>query len=134
MLWKGRLKNLGVSRNTQQHKNTFSASREKVQSLICYNERLSNKDVRLALALLTILDGYDLQPTENENLDDKRLAVRTQNDPRVFKHIDFSILARCLSWDKKDVKKCMKHLLKEEIIEEDESTSSGIKNGYRFTF
>jgi hypothetical protein len=125
---------MGVSSSTQQHKLTFSANRDCVQKFLVYNDKLSNKDIRVALALMCILEGYNLNPTDNEGLTDGRLDRRAKSDPRVFKHIDPSMIAKSLGWNKKEVKKCIKHLLSNDIIEENESEVSGVKNGYRFMF
>ena len=125
---------MGISSSTQQHKNTFSANRTKVQNMICYNDNLTDEDIRVALVLMTILEGYDLQPTENETVTDGRIDIRRKNDPKIYKHIDASVIADRLGWKTKKVKKSIKHLMNEDILEEDESETSGIKHGLRFMF
>lgn len=103
-----------------QQKTTISVPRDGFLNVVVYNEELSKKDLRVALFLMSELDGC-------------REKVRnTLDDPLNFKRIDPSRIAIQLQMKKGDVKDCLTHLIEEGILET--GNSHTVKNGYRFTF
>lgn len=109
------------NRNTYQQVQTVSVSRDKlieIASDIDYNK----KDLKVFLALLTQLDGYNI-PSK---------CSKDHQDPMNFKKIDKESLADLLSLSKKEVSKSITKLYNDGYIEKGDNAT--IKGGYRFTF
>lgn len=110
------------NKNIYQQKQTISIPRKELLEYVVYNKELSKKDYKVFLMLLTKLDGYS--SPKGKMFDD--------NDPKNFTKIDSEQIAEYLELDESDVKKSIKTLLNEGIIEKGDNTN--VKNGYRFTF
>ena len=108
------------NRNVYQQLYTISIPRTEFYQKIVLNQNLSRKDLRVALALLTVLDGYTLPD---------RISGTTK-DPMNFKSINIDEIAASLEMSKKDVKKSLCILEDESIITQ--GTTTTVKNGYRF--
>ena len=110
------------NRNTLQQVYTVSVPKRELLEYVILNQELNKKDYRVFLLLLTELNGYSYpKGKQNEN-----------SDPQNFKKIDSEQIADELEMDESDVKKCIKKLLTEGIIEKGDTNN--MKNGYRFTF
>ena len=109
------------NRNTYQQVETISVKREKIVD-IAVNPELSKDDYRVFLVLLSQLEGYSVPKTFHKN----------HKDPLNFKIIDIEAISELLYMSKKKVKKCIRYLHEEGIIEE--GGNDTIKSGYRFTF
>lgn len=109
-------------RFTYQQTYTISVPRKELLEYVILNDELNKKDYKVFLMLLTELDGYS-SPKVNrfDNL-----------DPQNFKKIDSEQIADELQMDESDVRKSIKKLLNEGIIEKGDTKN--MKNGYRFTF
>ena len=101
-----------------QQVNTFSVPREDFLQYILLNKDLSKKDLRVALILLTELDGA-------------KMDTKADNDTS-YRKVNVGKIADNLDLDKADVKKSLDTLCINYIIEKGNSINS--KNGYRFTF
>lgn len=102
-----------------QQVHNVSINRESLQE-IASNDSLSKKDYKVLICLFTQLDGW----APNKDF--------TNKDPQNFKIIDTKMIADVLGMDKKDVKKSIRKLMDEYIVEK--GSSDTIKTGYRFTF
>lgn len=111
------------NKNTYQQKHTVSVPRKELREYVAYNPELNKKDYKVFLMLLTELDGYS-NPKNRITFEDP--------DPKNFKKIDSEQMAEQLKLDESDIKKSLKKLLNEGIIEKGNNVN--IKNGYRFTF
>ena len=109
-------------RHTYQQVYNVSIPKEELLEAIVYNDNLNKRDLRICLMLLTELEGYPLHKSMNGD----------GQDPNNYKKIDAERIAKKLNMDVKDVKKSLKKLLKEEILEK--GNTNNMKNGYRFTF
>ena len=107
-----------------QQVNNVSVPKKELREYVAYNQELTKKDYKVFLMLLTELNGYDNNRRYDDNYDAK--------DPMNFTKIDAEQIAKRLDMSKSDVKKSIKTLLHEGIIEKGDT--SHIKNGYRFTF
>ena len=110
------------NKSTYQQTYTVSVPKKELLEYVVYNPDLNKKDYKVFLMLLTELNGY-AGPKSNR-LDDK--------DPQLFTKIDSEQIAEQLDMDNSDVKKSIKKLLREGIIEK--GNTANMKNGYRFTF
>lgn len=110
------------NRNTYQQTYTISVPRKELLEYVIYNRELNKKDYKVFLMLLTELDGYS-KPKGNK-IDNP--------DPKNFTKVDAERIADKLDLGEDDVKKSIKKLLNEGIIEKGNTTN--MKNGYRFTF
>jgi predicted transcriptional regulator len=102
--------------------NTVSIPKKELREYVIYNLELNKKDYKVFLMLLTELDGYS--PPKNRSF--------TDSDPLNFTKVDSEQIAKQLDMDESDVKKSIKKLVKEGIIEKGDNHNT--KNGYRFTF
>ena len=105
-----------------QQKRTVSVPKKELTEYVILNKELSKKDYKVFLMLLTELDGYSTPKT-------KRLD---NEDPLNFTKVDAEQIAEELEMDESDVKKSIKKLVNEGIIEKGDNKN--MKNGYRFTF
>lgn len=98
---------------------------QRFRDKLLYNDNISKKDLKVCLFLFTVLGGY----TVNYDISygDKRLK-----DPHNFAPIDVEAVAESLDMKKKEVKKSIKMLLDEGIIED--GSADSVRKGYRFTF
>ena len=110
------------NRNTYQQTYTTSFPKKELLEHVVYNKELGKKDYRVFLMLLTVLDGYS-EPKGNRS---------ANPDPENYKKVDIEQIADMLEMDKSDIKKSIKLLLNEGIIEKGDTDN--MKNGYRFTF
>lgn len=110
------------TRSTYQQLNTVSVPKKELREYVVYNQELNKKDYKVFIMLLTELNGY--APPKNRSI--------TDSDPLNFTKIDSEQIAEQLDMDESDVKKSIKKLLKEGIIEK--GNTHNMKNGYRFTF
>ena len=110
------------NKSTYQQINTVSVPKKELRDYVIYNQELNKKDYRVFLMLLTELNGYT--PPKNRSYID--------SDPLNFTKVDSEQIAEQLDMDESDVKKCIKKLVKEGIIEKGDTHN--MKNGYRFTF
>lgn len=110
------------NRNTYQQVNNVSVPKNELREYVAYNEELNKKDYKVFIMLLTELDGYS--PPKNRSFND--------SDPLNFTKVDSEQIAKRLNMDESDVKKSIKKLVKEGIIEK--GNTHNMKNGYRFTF
>ena len=92
-------------RNVYQQLTTVSIPKQELSDWVSSMEDLSKDDLRVFMMLLTVLNGYSPPKT----------GIATE-----------------LYMSEKRVKKSIKRLLNEGIIEK--GNSSSVKNGYRFTF
>ena len=113
---------MGNSNSTYQQKNTVSVRKKELREYVVFNKELNKKDYRVFLMLLTELDGYSAP---------KRRTYEDE-DPQNFTKIDSEQIADYLDMDESDVKKSIKKLINEGIIEK--GNTPNMKNGYRFTF
>ena len=105
-------------RNTYQQVKNVSINRERlieIAALKC----LSKNDLRVLLLLFSQLNGYS-EPATN------------CKDPLNYKKIDKKAMSKVLDMSTKDIKKSIKNLEYEYLIEK--GSSDTIRNGYRFTF
>ena len=108
------------NRNVYQQTYNVSVPKNELLDYVVYNQELDKKDYKIFLMLLTELNGYSK-------------AVNSKNeDPNNFIKIDTEQISLKLCIKEKDVKKSIKKLTKEGIIEKGNTTN--MKNGYRFTF
>ena len=105
-----------------QQKNTVSVPKKGLREYVAYCDELNKKDYKVFLMLLTELDGYALP----------KVSRIDNPDPNNFTKVDSEQIAYELDMDESDVKKSIKKLLREGIIEKGNSVN--VKNGYRFTF
>ena len=103
-----------------QQKYGMTVPRDEFLLKLVYSEELSKKELRVALLLLTELEG--LKPKDRN----------TAKDPSNFRRIDPKHIAIDLGLKKKDVQEIIDRLVELEIQEEGEGAS--VKHGYRFTF
>ncbi len=108
-------------RAVYQQTSTVSVPKKELREYVIYNPELNKKDYKVFLMLLTELDGYSNH--KRKSYDD---------DPQNFTKIDSEQIAEQLDMDESDVRKSIKKLLNEGIIEKGNTTN--VKNGYRFTF
>ena len=97
-----------------QQKYGMTIPRDEFLLKLVYSEELGKKELRVALLLLTELEG------------------NTAKDPSNFRRIDPKHIAIDLGLKKKDVQEIIDRLVELEILEEGEGAS--VKHGYRFTF
>lgn len=107
------------NRNTYQQTYNVSVPKAELLDFVVYNQELNKKDYKIFLMLLTELNGYSK-------------ASNNKEDPKNFTKIDTEQISTKLCIDESDVKKSIKKLTKEGIIEKGNTTN--MKNGYRFTF
>lgn len=105
-----------------QQTRTVSVPKKELFEYVISNKELNKKDYKVFLMLLTELNGYSNH--KNRMFDDK--------DPQIFTKVDSEQIADQLEMDESDVKKSIKKLLNEGIIEK--GNTKNMKNGYRFTF
>lgn len=105
-----------------QQKRTVSVPKKELTEYVILNKELSKKDYKVFLMLLTELDGYSIPKVRR--MDDQ--------DPLNFTKVDAEQIAEELDMDESDVKKSIKKLLNEGILEKGDNKN--MKNGYRFTF
>jgi hypothetical protein len=110
---------MAASRNVYQQKTVVSVPKQELMENVVLNTNLGKKELRIVLFLLTELDGWS-EP------------INGGSDPKNFKVIDFKRIAKTLDMDTKDVKKSIKSLVHEWIIEQGNSNSG--TDGYRFRF
>ena len=115
---------MASNRCTYQQVYNVSVPKKELLEYVVYNRELSKKDYKVFLMLLTELNGYSTPKGKSKIYDDK--------DPKIFTKVDSERIADQLDMDESDVKKSIKKLLKEGIIEK--GNTSNMKNGYRFTF
>ena len=108
--------------STYQQMYTVSVPKKELLEYVIFNDELNKKDYRVFLMLLTELNGYSVN----------RKNYSEDKDPLNFTKIDSERIAKKLDMDESDVKKSIKKLLKEEILEK--GNTQNMKNGYRFTF
>lgn len=105
-----------------QQKQTVSVPKKELTEYVILNEELSKKDYKVFLMLLTELDGYS----------SSRARRSEDYDPLNFTKVDAEQMAKVLDMKKDDVKKSIKKLIQEGILEK--GSNKNMKNGYRFTF
>jgi predicted transcriptional regulator len=108
-------------RSVYQQQYTVSIPKHELLEYVACNEELTKKDYRVFLTLLTELNGYS-----------NRQKKSTTLDPMLYTKIDSEQISEVLGMDESDVKKCIKKLVSEGIIEK--GNTNNMKNGYRFTF
>ena len=108
-------------KSTYQQTYTVSVPKRELLEFVVYNRELNKKDYKVFLMLLTELNGYNTE--SNRNID---------KDPLLFTKIDSEQIAKQLDMDDSDVRKSIKKLVHEGIIEK--GNTANMKNGYRFTF
>ena len=102
-----------------QQKITISVPRDDFLSKIVYNDALKKKDLRVALLLLTHLEGC--KPKDRSS----------SKDASNFRRVDPKQIAIDLGMDKSTVCECIETLVEQEILEE--GSSDAVSHGYRFT-
>lgn len=107
-------------RNVYQQLTTVSIPKQELSDWASSMEDLSKDDLRVFMMLLTVLNGYS-PPKTGSSI-----------DPNNYCKINEGQIATELYMSEKRVKKSIKRLLNEGIIEK--GNSSSVKNGYRFTF
>lgn len=107
------------NRCTYQQVRNVSIPKKDLLELIVYNESLSKKDLRVCFFLFTILDGW-------------KEPERYCEDPNNFTVVYDDVIAKELHMSKKDVRKSIRMLLHEDILEEGDG--KGNEDGLRFTF
>lgn len=108
------------NRCTYQQMLTVSIPKAKLQDIVMYCDKdWDVNSFRVLIMLFTELDGWC--PPKNN--------IR---DPQNFKKIDVETIAGSLNISTKKVKKAVKLLLKEGIIEK--GSTDAVTKGYRFTF
>ncbi len=110
------------NRDTYQQQHTVSIPRTYLSDMACDQEFKKN-DYRVFLELLTQLDGY------NKSIRTKKAL---ESDPMNFKKIDLKAISEKLQLEKSEMKKILKKLINNGVIEK--GSNDSIKNGYRFTF
>jgi len=110
------------NKSTYQQTYTVSVPKKELLEYVVYNQELSKKDYKVFLMLLTELNGYS-SVRGNRGYD---------KDPMLFTKIDSEQIAEQLNMDNSDVKKSIKKLVSEGILEK--GNTANMKNGYRFTF
>ena len=113
---------MAQNRNVYQQTYNVSVPKKELLEYVVYNKELNKKDYKVFLMLLTELNGYS--KPKNKTFDDR--------DPNIYIKVDSEQIADHLDMDEKDVKKSIKKLLSEGIIEK--GNTKNMKNGYRFTF
>ena len=113
---------MGNSNSTYQQKNTVSVRKKELREYVVFNQELNKKDYRVFLMLLTELSGYSYS----------KRGPFSDEDPQNFTKIDSEQIAKYLEMDESDVKKSIKKLINEGILEKGHTPN--MKNGYRFTF
>ena len=112
---------MAANRNTKQYEHTVSIRREALLKL-AKNENLNKRDYGVLILLFTQLDGFKGSGINGRDI----------QDPENYRKIDIKSMAKTLDMDKKDVKKSIKRLCKEIIIED--GSNDSVEQGYRFTF
>lgn len=108
---------------TYQQQSKVSIDRPSIIE-IAKDDRLYERDLRVMLMLLSVLDGWKMpEPVA---------PGPVPKDPLNYKHIDTDAIADTLCLKKKDVKKAVKHIHKLGYIEE--GNNDTVNGGYRFTF
>ena len=107
-----------------QQTTSFSVPRTSFIQNVVMNTHLSKTDYRVLCLLLTELDGW--------NKYERAIKSTTTPDPLNFQKLNLGNIALTLGLEKSDVKKSVKKLLYEGILEE--GSSGVVKDGYRFTF
>lgn len=105
---------------TKQLHETISIPRKEFSRKILYNKELSKKDLRVFLALLTLLDGI------------REVDVDTRRDRENFEKVNKKRIAESLDMSEKDVENSFQKLEEEGIIQE--GSTIAIRHGYRFLF
>lgn len=108
------------NRNVYQQLKTVSIPKESLMD-ISLNFDLGETDFRVLLILFTELNGWSRSETARET-----------PDPLNYNKIDPSAIANTLGIKKKQVKKAIERLCKNNLIEE--GSSDKVSSGYRFTF
>lgn len=108
------------NRCTYQQKDTVSIPKAELLDWVVMNDKLSKKDLRVCMFLLTELDGWK-EPLKGQ-----------YTDPKNYRMINKGQIADILEMESKEVKKSIKNLVSNGILEKGDS-NSGI-DGYRFTF
>ena len=119
------------NRFIKQNKNSISIPRDNLRKKIICNDNLDDKDKLVAFLLLTTLEGYG-HPDSYYSASYTGPKDMDQRDPMVFTVIDPSQIADTLGFKAKRVKKCINHLLENDIIEK--GSNATVVDGYRFTF
>ena len=112
--------NMANNRCTYQQVHNVSIPKQPLLYNVVDNDALSKKDLRVCLFLFTILDGYR-EPSNGKS-----------QDPKNFKVVFPDVIADQLDLSVKDVKKSLRILIREEIIEEGDA--NGVEDGLRFCF
>ena len=105
-----------------QHRTTVSVPKNPLLDKVVFNDELNERDLRVAIFLITILDGYNYAYGESKN----------RKDPHNFRKIDLYKTSDELMITKKELKKSLKKLLFTGVLEKGDGSS--VKDGYRFTF
>lgn len=106
-----------------QQQTCFTVPRDAFLRKVVCNKNLSKKDLRVAMLLLTKLDG----------INEKHQELYYRNDTRNgFMKVSVSKIADELEISKFDAKESMRTLEEEGIIEQ--GSNEVTKVGYRFTF
>lgn len=108
------------NRCTYQQVHNVSIPKKPLLKKVINNESLSKKDLRVCLFLFTILDGW-VEPVNKKS-----------QDPENFKVVFPDVIAFQLDMSQKDVKKSLRMLIREGIIEEGDA--NGVEDGLRFCF
>lgn len=108
------------NRCTYQQQNTVSIPKNALVDYVATNTNLGKKDLRVFLLLATQLNGW--KPGLRGN----------KTDPKNFVKVDTEQIADVLDMEIREVKKCIKKLRDEGIIEKGDTDTT--INGYRFTF
>ncbi len=111
---------MASNRCTYQQTYNVSIPKQELMDFVIENDALSKKELRVCLYLFTILDGW--APPKNG---------RTK-DPYNFKVVYNDVIGKDLNYSTKDVKKCIRNLIRFGILEEGDS--NGTEDGLRFTF
>ena len=110
------------NKNVYQQTYNVSVPRKELLEYVVYNPEFNKKDYKVFLMLLTVLNGYSRPKGKKYDYD----------DPQNFTKVDSEQMAEQLDLDEGDVKKSIKKLINEGVIEKGDTTN--MKNGYRFTF
>ena len=111
------------NRCTYQQEHTVSIPKQALLENVVYDFNFKERDLRVFMLLLTELNGY------NKN---RKTRTNPENEKNNFKKISPGKISKELGYSKDEVKKSIKKLLKNGVIEKGDST--GAKDGYRFTF
>ena len=117
------------SRNVLQQITTVSVPKKELLEYVVYSKEFNKKDLRVFLMLLTELNGYSPSYRKQKKIDE---AFEDDKDPLNFRKIDSEQIADELELSEKDVRKSIKKLLREGVIEKGDSRNA--INGYRFKF